>query len=98
MNYPKCCNILALCFNVSGLTSLSEKSICEPQMIPPYAPDKGKSGIEQPNLFLRDKGVSIRDWANEHGFSVALVYKVLNGQRKCLRGASHQIARELGMK
>ncbi len=47
---------------------------------------------------LRAEGKSARDWANERGFSPALVYSVLRGQRKCFRGKSHQVAIELGLK
>jgi gp16 family phage-associated protein len=43
-------------------------------------------------------GTTAKAWADERGFSLQLVYKVLRGERKCLRGASHIIARELGMK
>lgn len=43
-------------------------------------------------------GVSIVDWAREREFNIRLVYSILRGQRKCLRGESHRIAKELGMK
>lgn len=43
-------------------------------------------------------GISVTQWARERGYSPHLVYSVLSGTRKCLRGQSHQIARELGMK
>lgn len=43
-------------------------------------------------------GQSIAQWAREMNFSVRLVYAVLRGERKCLRGQSHEIAKELGMK
>lgn len=43
-------------------------------------------------------GVTVAQWARARGFSVRLVYQVLGGQRKCLRGQSHQIATELKMK
>ena len=43
-------------------------------------------------------GISIADWARAHDFNVRLVYSVVRGERKCLRGASYQIAKELGMK
>jgi gp16 family phage-associated protein len=43
-------------------------------------------------------GKSVVDWAREHGFSVALVYLVLGGHRKCQRGQSHRIAVKLGIK
>jgi gp16 family phage-associated protein len=43
-------------------------------------------------------GVSIADWARMNGFSSALVYQVLAGRKRCLRGQSHQIAVRLGLK
>ncbi|MDD2764977.1 MAG: DNA-binding protein [Opitutaceae bacterium] len=43
-------------------------------------------------------GKSVKAWAQENGFSVALCYEVLAGGRKCLRGQSHQIAVKLGIK
>lgn len=47
---------------------------------------------------FRSNGVAIAAWAESNGFSPALVYAVLRGERKCLRGQSHQIAKALGMK
>jgi gp16 family phage-associated protein len=47
---------------------------------------------------LRADGLSIAEWARGKGFSARLVYQVLGGHRKCLRGESFQIAKELGMK
>lgn len=47
---------------------------------------------------LRADGVCIADWARERGFSPRLVYQVLAGTRKCLRGESYAIAKALGMK
>lgn len=47
---------------------------------------------------FRAEGLSVRAWAIAHGFSYELVYQVLKGNRKCLRGQSHKIAKELGMK
>lgn len=43
-------------------------------------------------------GESITNWARNKGFSVRLVYSILRGERKCLRGQSYRIAQELGMK
>ncbi|MGI1672183.1 MAG: DNA-binding protein [Neptuniibacter sp.] len=43
-------------------------------------------------------GISISSWAKENGFSPALVYQVLSGKNKCLRGQSHRIAVALGLK
>lgn len=47
---------------------------------------------------FRSEGANIADWARERGFSPRLVYQVLTGTRKCLRGKSHEIAEALGMK
>ena len=45
-----------------------------------------------------DAGISVAEWARTRGFSTGLVYAVLDGQRKCLRGQSHRIAIALGLK
>jgi gp16 family phage-associated protein len=47
---------------------------------------------------LREQGVSARGWAVENGFEPTLVYSVLSGTRKCLRGKSHEVAKALGIK
>lgn len=47
---------------------------------------------------FNELGISVVDWARERGFSPDLVYAVLAGRRKCLRGQSFRIAKELGMK
>lgn len=47
---------------------------------------------------FEDSGVSVAEWARARGFSTSLVYQVLEGRRKCLRGQSHQIAVALGIK
>lgn len=44
------------------------------------------------------QGVTISEWATRHGFCVSLVYQVLAGKRKCLRGQSHRIAVALKLK
>ena len=44
------------------------------------------------------RGESVKDWAKSHNFNPEIVYSVLRGQRKCLRGQSLKIAKELGMK
>lgn len=43
-------------------------------------------------------GQSIAQWARAMNFNVRLVYAVLRGERKCLRGQSYEIAKELGLK
>ena len=45
-----------------------------------------------------DGGVSVAAWAIAHGFNPALVYQILRGQRKCIRGQCHRIAVRLGLK
>lgn len=47
---------------------------------------------------FRQTGLTVADWARSKKFSVRLVYAVLRGGRKCLRGQSYFIAKELGMK
>lgn len=43
-------------------------------------------------------GVSIAEWARANGFSCGLVYQVLDGRRRCVRGQSYRIAVALGLK
>jgi len=47
---------------------------------------------------FKANGQSIAQWARSMNFNVRLVYAVLRGERKCYRGQSHDIAKELGMK
>lgn len=47
---------------------------------------------------LKRKGVSISSWAIANGFSTNLVFEVLSGRKKCLRGQAHNIAVKLGLK
>lgn len=47
---------------------------------------------------FEDSGNSIAEWARIRGFSTGLVYQVLEGNRKCVRGQSHRIALALGLK
>lgn len=48
--------------------------------------------------FFRKDGLNIAQWSRENGFNPSLVYQVLDGSRKCLRGQSFRIAKALGMK
>jgi len=54
--------------------------------------------LEEARSELTEKGQSISDWARKNGFSINLVFDVLGGRKKCLRGQSHQIAIILGIK
>jgi gp16 family phage-associated protein len=47
---------------------------------------------------FRRLGLSISDWARSRDYSVQLVYQVLAGRKRCLRGQSHAIAVSLGLK
>jgi len=49
------------------------------------------------------KGWSVSAWSRKHGYSQTLVVDILNDneanpKRKCLRGESHNIAVQLGLK
>ncbi|MBR8193986.1 hypothetical protein BLA13014_07358 [Burkholderia aenigmatica] len=47
---------------------------------------------------LQAKGVSITQWAIANKFSPNLVFEVLGGRKKCVRGQAHEIAVKLGLK
>jgi len=47
---------------------------------------------------IEGSGISIVESARENRFSCGLVYQVLEGKRRCLRGQSHKIAVALGLK
>lgn len=47
---------------------------------------------------LQSKGISITQWAIAHKFSPNLVFEVLGGRKKCVRGKAHEIAVKLGLK
>jgi gp16 family phage-associated protein len=47
---------------------------------------------------FRSNGQEIASWARSKGFNPRIVYLVLTGNRKCVRGESFEIAKALGMK
>lgn len=53
---------------------------------------------KEARAWLDFQGISIAQWAREHGFSDSLVREVLAGRKKCRRGQSHNIAIALNMK
>lgn len=53
---------------------------------------------EQVRSRFERSGISVAAWARSQGFNVVLTHMVAAGQRKSLRGQSHQIAVALGMK
>jgi gp16 family phage-associated protein len=54
--------------------------------------------IKQAKTKFFMEGRSVADWARENNFHQDLVYAVLNGRSKGLRGESHRIAVRLGLK
>lgn len=47
---------------------------------------------------FKHKGLSISQWAAANGYSTNLVFEVLAGRKKAVRGQSHKIAVALGLK
>jgi gp16 family phage-associated protein len=47
---------------------------------------------------FRKSGTSIAEWARLNGFNVNIVYQVIRGERKAIRGQSHDIAVRLKIK
>lgn len=56
---------------------------------------KGRDKVKRK---FNESGISIAEWARENGFNVNLVYQVLRGDSKALRGQAHDIACRLGIK
>ncbi len=54
--------------------------------------------IAEIRLEFARRGLSISGWARLHGYSAQLVYGVLTGRNRGLRGQSHEIAVRLGLK
>lgn len=54
-------------------------------------PDEVKAWLER-------HGVTIHEWAHAHGFTPGVVYALLQGRTRGLRGEAHQVAIALGMK
>ena len=44
------------------------------------------------------KGISMRKWALQHGFSPVTVHQVITGKNSCAIGMGHRIAVTLGIK
>lgn len=53
---------------------------------------------EQVKAKLRQRGVTIKAWAEKNGFPAASVRAVLNGHNQGNYGQSHKIAVALGLK
>ncbi|NYT80903.1 DNA-binding protein [Alcaligenaceae bacterium] len=54
--------------------------------------------IEDVRAEFQATGVPIAQWAVANGFSPTMVYHILSGTRKGLRGEAHNIAVKLGLK
>lgn len=54
--------------------------------------------LAQARARFHSTGTSVISWARENGYKPSIVYEVLNGRMKCLRGMSHRIAVQLGIK
>ena len=53
---------------------------------------------EEVRAELKRQGISITQWAIANQFSPNLVFEVLGGRKKCVRGQAHEIAVKLGIK
>ncbi len=53
---------------------------------------------EQVKARFRAKGITVTQWAEDHGYPRNAVYRVLNGFDKCHYGRAHEIAVALGLK
>lgn len=47
---------------------------------------------------FEQRGLSLSAWARREGVSAQLVYQILSGKKRGLRGQSHEIAVKLGLK
>ena len=53
---------------------------------------------EEARAWLGYQGITVSQWARDNNVHHSLVYEILAGRKKCLRGMSHNIAVLLGMK
>lgn len=53
---------------------------------------------EQVKQRFKQRGITVTQWAREHGFNRNAVYRVLNGFDKAHYGRAHEIAVALGLK
>lgn len=62
-----------------------------PEEIKPRTHDEAKD-------WLAYQGISAAEFCRMHNLPTSLVYEIINGRKRCLRGMSHNIAVLLGMK
>lgn len=53
---------------------------------------------EQAKRKLRDRGITLRQWATDNGFDYILVSRIVRGVQKGNFGKGHDVAVALGMK
>ncbi|MCC4259209.1 DNA-binding protein [Pseudomonas aestusnigri] len=53
---------------------------------------------EQVKQRFKQRGITVKTWAEENGFRTNAVYRVLNGIDKAYYGKGHKIAVALGLK
>lgn len=70
----------------------------EPKMQPQPPSEAAPSRSVLSWEYFRTEGISVSSWAKEKGFNPRLVRSILRGERKCVRGESAKIAKELGLK
>ena len=61
-------------------------------------PQPRLKSLDEARAMFQDTGVSKAAWARAHKVSRAVVYQVLAGKKKGVRGQSHKIAVLLGIK
>lgn len=52
---------------------------------------------EEVKKWLSEQNITVSQWARENGYNNIDVYRVLNGQAKCLYGRGKEIARKLNI-
>lgn len=63
---------------------------------PIYPTHKQKADAVKQRLYAQGK--TIKQWAEENGYSPTQVYRVMRGENKALYGEGHNIAVKLGLK
>ncbi|MFA1030696.1 MULTISPECIES: DNA-binding protein [Pseudomonas syringae group] len=53
---------------------------------------------QEAKLWLRAQGISVTEFARDHGLDLGTTYQVLAGRKKGLRGKAHKVAIALGIK
>ncbi|MEE3912487.1 DNA-binding protein [Pseudomonas viridiflava] len=53
---------------------------------------------QEAKLWLRAQGISVTEFARDHGLDLGTTYQVLAGRKKGLRGKAHKAAIALGIK